>query len=191
MESGEKKTAAAGGMVYWPQTPSEFSMLMDAYLDRLLGYATRRLRNVQDAEDVVQEVFVRAYTERAKRRGVAEVGAYLYRMTSNACADALRRRRRFPRLRVVPQSGDPQDGPASPDRGPADASSDAEQALRVEQLLARLPKAQAEAVRLRVFGELTLGEIALLNNCSIHTVSSRLRYAFRKLRRIVNKEKTR
>lgn len=189
MKSGATKPAAAGGCASWPQTPDEFEKLVDAYLGRLLAYASRRLRDVQEAEDVVQEVFVRAYVERANHRNVLEVGAYLYRMTSNACADVLRKRRRFPRLRLVPRFGDPQSGPASPDRGPAEASCDAEQAARVDQLLRRLPKKQAEAVRLRVFGGLSLSEIALISGCSIHTVSSRLRYGFGKLRRIVKKDR--
>ena len=52
----------------WPQSPDEFAGLVDAYLDRLVRYAFRRLGNVQDAEDVVQEVLVRAFADRAKRR---------------------------------------------------------------------------------------------------------------------------
>ena len=193
MESGDSKATAAGGKLSWPQTPDGFRHLVDAHLPRLLAYAAHRLRDIHDAEDVVQEVFVRAYIERAKHRDVLEVSAYLYRMTSNACADLMRKRcGRSPMLRILPRSDDPLEtgGPASPERGPSQATSDIEEADRVEQLLARLPRAQAEAVRLRVFGELTLGEIALLNGCSIHTVSSRLRYGFRKLRRLVKKDRT-
>lgn len=193
MESGDTKADAAGGKLSWPQTTEEFSALVDTHLQRLLAYAAHRLRDPQDAEDLVQEVFIRAYVERAKHRDVLEVSAYLYRMTSNACADLIRKRwGRSTMFRVLLRADDPsdEDGPASPERGPVQATSDAEQAERAEQLLARLPKAQAEAVRLRVFGGLTLGEIALMSGCSIHTVSSRLRYGFRKLRRIVKKERT-
>ncbi|HUW59987.1 MAG TPA: RNA polymerase sigma factor [Candidatus Bathyarchaeia archaeon] len=193
MESGDSKASAAGGKLSWPQTPDGFRHLVEGHLRGLLAYAAHRLRDIHDAEDVVQDVFVRAYAERAKHRDVIEVTAYLYRMTSNACADLMRKRRgRSAMLRLLPRSDDPpyEGGPASPERGPSQATSDAEQTQHVEQLLGRLPKAQAETVRLRVFGGLTLGEIALLNGCSIHTVSSRLRYGFRKLRRLAKKDRT-
>lgn len=185
----EGKSAAAGSQLSWPQTHEEFHKLIDTHLDRLLGYAVRRLRDVHDAEDVVQDVFVRAYTERVRHRDVLQVSAYLYRMTSNACSDVLRKRQlRSPMLRLVPRSDvPPSGGPASSDRSPSEATSEAEEAERVERLLGRLPKAQAEAVRLRVFGDLTLAEISLISGCSINTVGSRLRYAFGKLRRIVEK----
>ena len=74
----------------WPQTVPEFERLVDAYLDRLVRFAVRKLRNVQDAEDVVQNVLTGVFRDRAKRRGVAAVGPYLYRSVANACTDRLR-----------------------------------------------------------------------------------------------------
>lgn len=170
----------------WPTDPEEFSTLVEKYLDRLHRYAVRRLGHAQDAEDVVQEVFVRAYQGLDTRRNVAHVGAYLYRMTANACSDMLRsRQREFARGAALPLETAPDGG-----AGPSEAARAAEEALRVEQLLRRLPKAQAEAVRLRVFGELSLNEIAEASRCSINTANSRLRYGFKKLRRIVAREWT-
>ena len=52
----------------WPQTRREFEALVDACLDRLVRYAFSRLGNLQDAEDVVQEVFVRSFADRSKRK---------------------------------------------------------------------------------------------------------------------------
>ena len=71
----------------WPQTRCELEALVDAYLDRLVRYAYSRLGNLQDAEDVVQEVFVRSLSDRSERAKITMVGPYLYRSVANACTD--------------------------------------------------------------------------------------------------------
>jgi len=169
----------------WPQNAPDFEKLVDAYLGRLVLFASRRLGNVHDAEDVVQDVFVRAFVTREKCRGVAQVGAYLYRMTSNACTDVIRKRKGRKALIPLMQAGG--DSVPVSQASPSEALQAAEGALHAEQLLRRLPRSQAQAIRLRVFGELGLNEIAEVTKCSINTVNSRLRYGFRKLRRIVSK----
>lgn len=169
----------------WPQKAADFGRLLDVYLGPLVLYASRRLGNVHDAEDVVQEVFVRAFMTRNKRRGVTRVGAYLYRMTANACTDALRKK--SSRATCVPLT-EARESILVTKQTSSEAVNAEEELRRAEQLLQRLPAAQAEAIRLRVFGELDLEEIATLTGRSMNTVSSRLRYGFRKLRRIVTKE---
>lgn len=165
----------------WPQTQREFEALVDACLDRLVRYAFSRLGNVQDAEDVVQEVLVRSFADRSKRKKVAAVGPYLYRSVANACTDLLRRRNSGAVFReevrveeLLAQGGNP-----------SHLLEAADEFRRAEKLLAQLPPAQAEAVRLRVFEGLRLNEIADVVGCSVNTVCSRLRYGFRKLRDLV------
>ena len=63
-----------------------------------------------------------------------------------------------------------------------------EELRRVESLLQHLPRRQAEVVRLRVFDELRLREIAEVIGCPLATVKSRLRYGLEKLRGIVLQE---
>jgi RNA polymerase sigma-70 factor (ECF subfamily) len=165
----------------WPQSPGEFAVLVDLYLHRLVCYAFRRLGNVHDAEDVVQEVFLRAYSERAERKHVTRPGPYLYRMVANACTDLLRKHRAV----IVSVDDIEADQIGSGGRNPAEAAIAAEELRRAEDLVRQLPDAQAEVVRLRVFDELRLHEIAEILGCSVDTVSSRLRYGFEKLRKIV------
>lgn len=166
----------------WPQSRREFEALVDAYLDRLVRYAAHRLGNIHDAEDVVQEVFVRAYTERVKCQAVARTGPYLYRMVANACTDSIRRRRG---CMASIEDIEPEEL-CSNERIPSEAATVNEETRRAEELLQLLPENQAEVIRLRVFGELRLREIAETVGCPVDTVNSRLRYGFKKLRQIVS-----
>lgn len=168
----------------WPQNTGELARLVDRYADRLLTYACRRLGDLHEAEDVVQEVFLRILKERAPRRDITNMGAYLYRMATNACIDQKRRASRRP-----PHVSDEAVGDithSAPD--PMRLLAAKEETQRIEALLRALPPEQAETVRLRVFAELSLAEIAEIEGCGVNTVNSRLRYAFAKLREIVEQE---
>ena len=169
----------------WPQSREEFGRLVDAYLGRLVRYAFRRLGNLQDAEDVVQEVFVRAYADREKRARITMPGPYLYKMTANACVSHLRTRSRS----AVPLETSLAETIPTNIPDPSQAAVALEELRRAEDLIRHLPEKQAEAVRLRVFDELQLHEIAEIVGCSKNTVAARLRYGFRKLREIVTRKR--
>lgn len=165
----------------WPQTREEFEALAASVLDRLVRYAFRLLRSVDDAEDVIQDVLVRVYADRAKRKNVELVVPYLYRMVANACKERQRRDRRRPaaiksvRLEEIPDEQDD-----------TQAHLDTVSGLRwIEELLSQLPPKQAEVIRLRVIDDLSLSDIALIVHCSLPTAKSRLCYGLRKLRQIV------
>ena len=162
----------------WPQTEAEFERLVDAYLDRLVRFALRRVGAVEDAEDIVQSVLTAAFRDRAKRRGVTTVGPYLYRSVGNACIDLLRKRNASAVFREEVDMA----ALLAAGTQPADAATAADEWQRAAELLARLPQDQAEVIRLRVFDELRLSEIAEVVGCSVNTVCSKFRYGFQKLR---------
>lgn len=173
----------------WPQSPPEFEAFIDAFQDRLVRYAYCKLKDLGDAEDVVQDVFLKAYARRRELSEVRDVAPYLHRMVANLCIDRLRR----PRPDVVPIDGIrgheiPRIDPEAAQRAEA-----AEQITRAEALIARLPERQADVLRLRVFDDLTLEEIAATLRCPLSTVKSRLRYGLARLRRFLprGKERTR
>ena len=165
----------------WPQSAEVFKELVDMYLDRLVRFAFRQLGSIQDAEGTVQDVFVRAYANRSKLEGVSAVGAYLFRMVANACTDLLRKRQSI--AKVIEELGPKE--PACDKNNPAEIAEENEQLRRAEEYLKRLPTAQSEVIRLRVFDELRPKEIAEVIGCSVNTVCSRLRYGFKKLRKII------
>lgn len=159
----------------WPQTHRDYDLLLDYVQDRLVWYAYRRLSDLSEAEDVVQEVFVRAYADRDKRANVVMVVPYLYRMLANECAGRLRHTKplSFESLNLEATAAGQEQTTA------------VEQNEWIEHLLSRLPDSQAAVIRLRVLEEMSLAEVAKTVGCSLSTAKSRLNYGLRRLRRMV------
>jgi RNA polymerase sigma-70 factor, ECF subfamily len=170
----------------WPQSSDEFEAFIDVFQDRLVYFALRQLGNIQDAEDVIQEVLVKAYVRRESLSRVERVVSYLYRMAANACRDFQRRRQVGAPISLEELEGVEI---VDPRAGAAEVVAALEEARRIEGLLSRLPNRQAEVVRLRVFDDLTLPDVARALGVSLPTVKSRLRYGFQKLRKWLGRER--
>jgi len=69
-----------------------FGILIDRYRDTAYAYAASLIGNREDAEDIVQEAFVRAYVALWRFRAGSQWAAWLMRIVQNLCRDAIRRR---------------------------------------------------------------------------------------------------
>lgn len=70
-----------------------FDDIFEAYQDRIYNCVYRLMGNSEDAYDLTQETFLRAYAALPKVRGELKVGPWLYRIATNLCMDQLRRRK--------------------------------------------------------------------------------------------------
>jgi RNA polymerase sigma-70 factor (ECF subfamily) len=143
-----------------------FQRIVDATSARLVRLAARMLGNVSDAEDVVQEAYVKAH--RALMTGDfdqrANVSTWLYRIVTNQSIDAMRSRKRRPQ---------PTD---TADESTSDLAS-AEQKLALTELedwMSELPADQRAALVLKAVEGLTSPEIAEVLQCSEGAVEQRL-----------------
>src|SRR5689334_19311526 len=106
---------------------------------RMMALAQRLLNDAAEAEDVVQEVFVRVWKQAPEwKPGMAKFDTWMHRVALNLCYDRLRRRRERP-TDDLPEQVD--EGPA-PDRG----LEAADVGRRVQAALAALPDRQREAI---------------------------------------------
>ena len=152
--------------------------IWDAYAARLLAFATALLCSHHDAEEVLQNVFVKIAQNRARLAAARSLKAYLFTMVRNEAYTLARRRGR------IEISVDPNEFGLIP-AGPADppAPEEAEAAARH---LAALPEKQREVVVLKIFEDLTFDQIAVSLKISINTAASRYRYGIEKLKRRLN-----
>lgn len=162
----------------WPQTISDFDRLIEATQDELIHFAFHRLGNQQDAEDVVQDVYVEAFRDRTKRKHITAVRPYLFRSVGNRCVDLLRSRSR--------QQAEPLSEDSLSMEGDALSSiAQREQWEEMNRLLDSIPAREAEVIRLRALSDMTFAEIAVAVGSSTPTAKSRFRYGLEKLRRKV------
>lgn len=143
-----------------------FQRIVDSTSARLVRLAARMLGNVVDAEDVVQEAYVKAYKALASGEfdGRANVSTWLYRVVTNQAIDAMRGRARRPR---------PTD---TADESTSDLAS-AEQKLALTELadwMSDLPADQRAALVLKAVEGMTSPEIAEVLQCSEGAVEQRL-----------------
>jgi RNA polymerase sigma-70 factor, ECF subfamily len=150
-----------------------FADLTRAVGDRLMAIAYRILRDVDRAEDAVQQALVTAWRELPTLRDDDRFDAWLRRILVHACyAEARRRRRWANNVRALPV-----DGPAGPDDIATVVDRD-----RLDRGFRRLPPQQAAIFVLHHYVGLTLPEIAEELGIPLGTVKSRLHYATEALR---------
>jgi len=155
--------------------------LYDLAARRLYGLALWRTGDPADAEEVVQEVFVRLAARRGELGDVREPATWLMAACHHAAVDLTRRRgvRAAEPLEACPYL---EAAAGEPER--------ALDAARASRLVARLPEAQREVVYLRHYGGLTFAAIAEIAGVSLFTVASRHRLALARLRRWMQEERS-
>lgn len=149
--------------------------LMARHLPKMLSLARRMLPGRSEAEDCVQEAFLRLWTHAARwRPGAAKFETWLYRVTLNQCYDRLRRKPTLG-LDAAAEIADSEPGPQA-------ALENAALAAEVEAALAELPERQRAAVLLCHYQERGNIEAAEILGVSVEALESLLARGRRTLR---------
>ncbi len=141
------------------------------YEQRIYNVCLRMMRHPQDAMDMTQETFLKAWRAWSGFRGQSAVGTWLHRVAVNTCLDELRRRKKIRRvsLQELQESGwEPSDEEAL---NVAARLADKE---LVREALQRLGADHRTVIVLRDMEGYSYDEIALLLRCPVGTVRSRL-----------------
>ncbi|GAC1582956.1 MAG: hypothetical protein NVS3B28_01490 [Candidatus Velthaea sp.] len=173
--------------------PENFEKIVDEFQRRLYGFALRMTGNREDAEEIVQDAFVRAYRALAKmdlqQRAELRLQPWLYTITLNVTRNRLRSKR--PTNVALDSLADPdallnetQEGPDQPEQI-VDRAADM---VLVEHALLSLPMHLRAAATLRFIEGRSHPEIAEILNQPIGTVKSHVHRAVRILRRILGPE---
>src|SRR5918994_88250 len=160
------------------------SPLMERHYRRIYRVALSYLRDPDEALDVVQETFVKAFQNAARWDARAEVGSWLTRIGINQAIDRYRRvRRRRQSEQPFEEGAGDHDGRWSHDGpSPERLVLGREMGARIAGALRGLPERQRAIVVLRHYDEMTLEEIADTLGISLGTVKSSLHRAIHRLR---------
>lgn len=143
---------------------------IDEWQEQLFRYAFYRVGNRSDAEDVVQDAFLKIASTTTP---IANPRAYLFRIVSNGCVDLMRHNSKLKpleeRIPTPPQS---------------EEMEAEEEQRRIARLLAKLPEAQSEVIRLHIHAGLKFTEIAELTEEPVTTIKSRFSSGIEKLKQL-------
>jgi len=154
---------------------SELERLYDAHAAALFAFLLNLTRDEADTRDELQEVFVKIARDEKLLRGVREERGFLIRLCHNAAIDLMRRRGTRERTK----------NNLAEILSPFAPASDPDEAIFRDELsaaLADLPEEQRAVAHLKLWGGLTLEEIATALGIPPNTAASRYRYALDKLR---------
>ena len=150
-----------------------FRELLDRHQGAVYGLAFRFLKDMQEAEDIAQEVFLRLYRTSADYKPQATLRTYLFRIAKNLCIDSLRKKRPEP-MDELPETID--------DKTAFEQLSNAESMQRLQDAVSKLPENQRAAIILRHDQDMSYKEIAESLDVTVGAVESLLLRARRTLR---------
>ncbi|HXE81327.1 MAG TPA: sigma-70 family RNA polymerase sigma factor [Vicinamibacterales bacterium] len=166
-----------------------FNQLVLRWERPIYALAYRVIGREEEARDVVQETFLRAFRGLANFRGQAKFSSWIYRIALNLCRDWIRRERRAP-VAQAPEGVNLADLAA--ERGPIESIEELvarrDMSRTVVRAMELLPEEQRTAIILKEFHGLTFQEIADLQGCPLSTVKTRLYQGLSVLRRHLSEQ---
>ena len=173
-----------------------FEMLASRYRDALRRYLSGMTRDSNVAEDLLQETLLRVWTRAEQWNGQGTVKSWLFRVATNLALNDMRNRKR--RREQTLDTGHADSDFGTPDTPawmagafaltPEQCALQAEDATRLRRLVAELPEAKRNVLRLVYEEDMELRDVAGLLDIPEGTVKSRLYHARKHLSRCWNAE---
>ncbi len=140
-----------------------YNLLISRWEKRVFNYVLRLVNHREDAMDLTQDVFLKAYQHLPKLEDVSRFAPWLYRIAHNEAYSLMRKNRPESELEFEPRSSEP-----------GARMFPIELSLAVDGALNRLTSDQREAVVLKVYQGFKFEEMAEILSCPVSTVKSRL-----------------
>lgn len=159
-----------------------FDVVVERHQRAIYQLCYRFVSNHEDASDLTQDVFIRAYRGLKKFRGQSSLGTWLYRIGVNVCLN---------RLSVKTPATEPIEERQHIDSAGESATDRllrTERAARVRAAIAQLPRKQRAALILRMYHDMAHQEIAQALGSSVGAVKANVFHALQNLKRILGDE---
>jgi RNA polymerase sigma-70 factor (ECF subfamily) len=168
-----------------------FDVLVERYKTRLFNYLFRLVSDRDEAEEIAQEAFVKAYIHAGKYKTIAKFSTWLYTIATNLVRNKMRSRSRAPRIFSLWGRG-PSDGEdekqidvLDPGRAPDERMNDQELGSVISDAIAKIPDKYRESFVLREINQMSYEEIAAVTGLKLGTVRSRINRARNYFRQVV------
>jgi len=159
-----------------------FGTLVERYDRAVYHLAYRTVRDAEEARDVAQEAFFKAFRSLKTFRPEAKFSTWIFSITYHACCDRLARRKRYSNEELPDR--------ADPGSGPEQEAIAGEEARRLRAAIARLPEKYRSVITLYHLQGRQYEEIAQVLEIPIGTVKTHLFRAKEQLRRMLNQAAT-
>lgn len=168
-----------------------FAGIVELYLPKIFSLCVKLTGNKEDAEDCVQESFIKVWTSLGDFRENSSLYTWIYRIAANTCNDYLRKKSRHPVLSLEGDGTESDDAPLAHIKDerplPDEQLVKAESAEHVRMLLLELPDNMREVLILRDLQQLSYREISKAIDVTEGTVKSRLFRARHEMMKLLEK----
>lgn len=158
-----------------------YAHIINKYKNPLYGTILRMTKNPHDAQDLVQEAFIKVYERLDQYETTGSFSSWLYRVVINHCMDQFRKKRL--------KKNEIDEEFIQDDRHPEVIFLKQEKSRQLERLIGLLPEDERMIILLRYGHELSYVEISEIVNCPLSTVRNKLHRAKKKMRNIVKRER--
>lgn len=166
-----------------------YRILVERYTDDIMTLCFRYLNNREEAEDAVQEVFIKAFQALPSWEPKAQFKTWLFRIGMNHCLNIIRRRQKvsFQPLEKSDrnESGHPEIDYPAPEVSPETQLINTQDTQRIQRLIGKLPENQRHVIILYYYMELSYLEIAEVLDTSLSSVESRIFRAKKSLAKLL------
>ncbi len=159
-----------------------YAHIINKYKNPLYGTILRMTKNPHDAQDLVQEAFIKVYEQLEKYNQTGSFSGWLYRVAINHCMDEFRKKR-YQMKQVEMDSVHDVNA-----EHPEVVFMKKEKSRQLERLIGTLPEDERLIILLRYINELSYDAISDLVGVPLSTVRNKLHRAKRKMRKMVKRE---
>jgi RNA polymerase sigma-70 factor (ECF subfamily) len=150
-----------------------FALLVDCYKEKGMGLALRMLRNREEAEEALQDAFVRAFRALPAFKGTASFGTWFYRILFNVCHSRLESRKEPPRS-IDSDEGILEEHWISDEPLPDGLFESSEMQRAIKEEIESLPEPFGSTFLLFILQELKYDEIVEITGVPLGTVKARI-----------------
>lgn len=160
-----------------------FNLLVREYQERVYWHVRKMVIDHDDADDLVQEIFIKVWKNLGKFREDAKLYTWIYRIATNECLNFLKKKKRRFFIPIHDLEGE------LTEKLQSNVSPEGDEVqLKLQQALLKLPDKQRLVFNMKYFDEMKFSEIAEITETSIGALKASYHHAVKKIENFINSD---